>query len=63
MAKQLPTKEDVLRVIPAKCTNCGTDGEIYPYPEGKGSMFCPVCSPFWLKSFLEFSTNQMRAAI
>lgn len=60
-AIQLPNLDEVMRPIVATCGKCGSDGMIYPYPE-QGTMFCPHCSPAWLKSFLEFSTATRRAA-
>lgn len=55
MAKRsnLPTLDDLLRVIPMGCATCGSQSRAYPYPTGRGSLFCPKCSPAWLEPFLK----------
>jgi hypothetical protein len=60
MKRNLPTIEDITRVIPANCTVCGAGGNIYPYPEGEGTMYCPNCSPPWLEKFVTFGTEQLK---
>ena len=49
-----PTLEEIFQPLEATCGDCGAKGTIYPNKEGRGTMFCPVCSPVWLGEFLEF---------
>lgn len=39
------------------CGTCGGEATAYPRPL-PGVVYCPICSPAWLKSFAEWSTAQ-----
>jgi len=55
---------EACEIIPIGCLTCGLkqgDGAVlYPYPLSQGTMYCPTCSPLWLKSFLDFATANLR---
>ena len=52
------TLEEYLKPFSLTCGCCGGEAIAYPCPTPKGAIFCPKCSPAWLKSFLDFLTNK-----
>lgn len=50
--------DELLRPFPLTCSRCG--GPATAYPKG---VFCPVCSPAWLESFMLFCLNDVRRAV
>ena len=52
------TRDEALQPFPVTCAQCGMNATAYAYPMPKGSVWCPRCSPAWLKAFLEFATKQ-----
>ena len=55
MARNLRTRVELLKPITGvTCARCGSnEAIIYPDPMPYGTMFCPRCSPAWVKSFVE----------
>lgn len=49
------TREQIMTPFTLTCAKCGGEATAYPYPLPKGTVFCPTCSPAWVKSYLEFS--------
>jgi hypothetical protein len=54
-------------IIPIGCMRCGLkEGQgalLYPFPVVEGTMWCPNCSPTWLKSLLDCATANQQMEI
>jgi hypothetical protein len=48
---------ELLEPFTLTCAKCGGEAVAYPAPE-PGAIYCPNCSPKWLKSYLEHATNR-----
>jgi hypothetical protein len=59
--KNIPKFEDLNRAIGCICTECESQGTLYPFPAPMGTMYCPKCSPSWLKPFLEHALKEGNA--
>lgn len=57
-----PTRKEAIAPFELTCGKCGGAATAYPRPF-PGVVVCPVCSPVWLKSFAEWSTQQVTEGV
>jgi len=53
------TREQLLTPISMRCARCGSEATAYPYPEGRGSLVCPRCTPRWAAEFIQWASARM----
>lgn len=70
------TAATLFEITPIVCARCHPDiarfpgraataseytARLYPWPPGRGTLWCPVHSPTWLQAFLEAMTAKLQS--